>query len=322
MEVQRKMSLSLTADEVECVEILRDSCVDAVKLRKLVESSVGEAGAIIKEYNSTKLEGKEVIPTAMAKALLGGVFSATVAHTNDVAQRAAQVEPLKRLVDDPEMPAHLKSDTSLGKGNGLKSRLALVQRLQAKAETNRDEVTQVLHKCGPDILENVAVAIKGTGAEYADLFEKLDKAVMAEVGALIQSMTPQDGGAKQGQPPSKQYPDLKDPKDPLYLIALLADAQEGKRALDEFARHLVGGVVGAEPKYAPLKSVGRSMVKVYEKYACLFNQVGNSALSLCPPRPSLHRTPLARLPSHSSRTLHAPPFCAKTRMPSAAFWRS
>jgi len=270
------MSLSLTTDEVECVGILRDNSVDAVKLRKLVDSSVGEAGAVIKEYNSTKL-----LPTAMAKALLGGVFSATVAHTNDAAERTAQVESLKKLVNDPNMPSYLKGDGSLGKGNGLNARLALVERLQAKAERNLVEVKEVLHKRGPDILENVAVAIKETGAEYADLFEDLDKAVMAKMGALIQSMTPLDGGAKQGQPPSKQYPDLKDPKDPLYLVALLADAQEGKRTLDEFIRHLVDGVAGAEPKYAPLKSVGRSMVKVYEKYACLFDQVGDSAL----PRP-------------------------------------
>jgi len=271
-EGQRNMSLSLTADEVECVGILRNNSVDAVKLRKLVDSSVGEAGAVIKEYNSTKL-----LPTAMAKALLGGVFSATVAHTNDAAQRAAQVGPLEKLVDDPNMPEYLKGDTSLGKGNGLKARLALVERLQAKAERNLVEVKEVLHKRGPDILENVAVAIKETGAEYADLFEDLDKAVMAKMGALIQSMTPLDGGAKQGQPPSKQYPDLKDPKDPLYLVALLADAQEGKRTLDEFIRHLVDGVAGAEPKYAPLKSVGRSMVKVYEKYACLFDQLTDLA---------------------------------------------
>jgi hypothetical protein len=51
---------------------------------------------------------------------------------------------------------------------------------------------------------------------------------------------------------------------------LLQDAKNAKKRLDEFVDDLVTGVHGVERKRAPLKSVERALVKVYEKYECNF----------------------------------------------------
>ena len=268
---EASIQTSLTPDEVESLTILRENAVDSTKLRKLVNASVGQADTLIREYNKTKS-----MPAAMAKAFLGAIFSALVTHTNEAKQRGVQIEPLQILVDDPKLDrAYKESEYSLGE-NALKPRLALVQKLKSNADSNLREVDGILHSLGPAILEEVGPEIKKTSAEYAAAFERLDKAVMSKVEKVIRGLlsgAPNKGAKKQGQPPSNEYPHLKDPKDPMFLIALLADARKEKMKLDDLARRLVEGVEGARPKFAPLKSIERALVKVYEKYACLFDQV-------------------------------------------------
>jgi hypothetical protein len=61
------------------------------------------------------------------------------------------------------------------------------------------------------------------------------------------------------------------------IIPLLKDAQEAKKRLDDFVKHIVNGINGVEPKFAPLKSVERAMATVYEKYDCLLDMLTDLA---------------------------------------------
>ena len=273
-------SIHLSADDRICLDLLHQHGVDSHKLKKLIDQSVNQADSIIAEYERTK-----TMPALLAKAFINGVFSGTVTHTNERDQRAVQIQPLQQLVDNEgrgngQTPSYFIDDSYLGEGNGIQSRLASIQKRKAKAEANLKKVKHILHDSAPRILESVADSIKETGSKYNRLFSLLDKNVMKEVSDLVQGLlsTASDGGVgKSLQPESKHYPHLSDRDSPLYMIPLLKDAQNAKKRLDAFVVDIVKGVKGVEPKFAPLKSVERALVKVYEKYDCRFDMLTDMA---------------------------------------------
>ncbi len=259
----------LTPDDRKCLEILHLHGVDSHKLEKLIDQSVNQADAILEEY-AKYVEGGHAnrMPAQLAKAFLNGVFTGTVAHLNDKEQRDLQIPPLTDLVNNDETPTSLRSDDYLGKGNGIDSRLASIMKLKFKAESSLNETRKALQTYAPCILDSVADSIKQTGSAYTELFLTLDKSVMEEVSDLVKSL----GGVagKSCQPPSKHYPLLADKHNPLFMVSLLQDAMNAKKRLDAFVEDIVTGVDGVERKRAPLKTVERAMVKVYEKYDCNF----------------------------------------------------
>ena len=256
--------MQLSADDVKCLEILHLHGVDSRKLEKLIDQSVNQADAILKEYAGHP----DRMPAQLAKAFLNGVFTATATHLNDEKQRDAQTPPLKTLVDDKYTPDHFKGDSYLGKGNGLQSRLASIEKLKSKAKSSLNETGKALEMYAPRILESAAKSIKETGSDYTKEFSSLNKDVMKDVSVLVKSL----GGVagKSCQPQSKHYPELSDNHDPLFMVALLHDAKNAKKRLDEFVEDIVTDLGGVECKCAPLKSVDRAMVKVFEKYGCNF----------------------------------------------------
>jgi hypothetical protein len=266
-------------DDRKCLELLHEHRVDSHKLKKMLDLNVNQADAILDEY---RLTGK--MPAQLVKAFLNGVFSGTVAHSNEIAQRATQIPPLQKLLDnrgeinntDGKTDPRFITDEYLGKDKGIQSRLALIEKLKSKAEDNLKMLQDVLHECAPKMLESVADNIKETGLKYTELFCTLNKDVMREVSVLVKEDL---GGedAKSRQPISKHYPELTDPRNPLFMIPLIKDAQEAKKRLDDFVKDIVSGLNGVEPKFAPLKSVERAMVKVYEKYDCQFDMLTDLA---------------------------------------------
>ena len=259
------------------MDLLREANVDSRKLKKLLDLSVTQADALIADYKNTK-----TIPALLAKSFLNGGFSGIVAHMNERDQRALQIEPLQKLVDNAAgmTPRHFINDFYLGRGNGIASRLALIEERKTKAENSIAKVSKVLHDCTPDILLGIADAIKKTSSDYSKLFDGLNKPVMAEVDALVKdllSKAPGNGASKSAQPKSPDYPLLTDPENPLFMIPLLKDAQIGKERLDAFVVQIVTEIVNAEVKFAPLKSVERAFVKVFEKYDCRLDQLTDLA---------------------------------------------
>ena len=252
--------------------------MDVHKLEKLIDQSVNQANSILKDYDST---GK--MPAQLAKAFLNGIFAGTVAHLNEKKQRTLQLPPLQQLLnnegnDDGQTPSYFIDDKYLGEGNGIRSRHAAIAKRKAKAENDLKETQEALPKCAPSILESVADSIKKTSAEYTNLFRKLDKNIMGEVSKLVEELKKKcDSAEKSFQPESKHYPDLFDPKHPLFMILLLKDAQNAKIRLDDFVKDLAEDISGVELKFAPLKSVERAMVKVYEKYECRFDMLTDVA---------------------------------------------
>jgi hypothetical protein len=262
----------LTPDERKCLEILRMHSVDSHKLEKLIGPSVNQADAILEEYaNYAKIGHANRIPAQLAKAFLNGVFTGTAAHLNDKEQRESQVSSLTNLLGNDETDDRFKKDWYLGEGNGIESRLATITKLQFKAQSNLNETRKALQTYAPCILESVADSIQFTGTAYNELFFSLDKSVMKEVSDLVGSLQPEGGVAgKWCQPLSKHYPLLSDTRHPLFILPLLQDAKNAKKRLDDFVENIVAGVHGAERKRAPLKSVERALVKVYQKYECNF----------------------------------------------------
>ncbi len=123
----------------------------------MVDQSVNQADAILGEYARYAKRGSaNRMPAQLAKALLNGVFSGTVAHLNETEHRALQIPPLGNLVNNEQTPWKCKSDMFLGKGNGIESRLASIKKLQSKAQTNFDETRNALQTYAPCILESVA----------------------------------------------------------------------------------------------------------------------------------------------------------------------
>jgi hypothetical protein len=261
--------MQLSADDVKCLEILHLHGVDSCKLEKLVDQTFNQADAILAEYKKSVEGGHpDRMPAQLAKAFLNGIFTATVTHLNDEKQRDAQEPPLKTLVGDKNTPDHFKDDSYLGEGNGLQSRLASIEKLKFKAKSSLNETGKALETYAPRILESAAKTIKETGSDYTKEFSSLNKSVMKDVSVLVKSL----GGVagKSCQPQSKHYPELSDNHDPLFMVAVLHDAKNAKKRLDEFVKDIVTGLDGVERKCAPLKSVDRAMVKVFEKYGCNF----------------------------------------------------
>ena len=272
--------MDLSADEVVCVGLMRKHGVDSKKLEKLLDQSVNQAAALIAEYERTG-----VLPAALAKAFLSGINSGTVAHTIERNQRAQQIPPLQALVDNQghgkgQTPEHFINDDYLGKGNGVQSRLTVIEARKTKAVANLEKVSKVARDCSPGILEGIASGIKDTGRQYAEAFDDLNKSVMAEVAVGLQdlqSSAPGYGDAKTAQPKSAAYPELADAEQPEFMIALLKDAANQKLYLDAFVAEVVSAINGAVAKHAPLKSVERAVAKVFEKYGCRFDQLTDIA---------------------------------------------
>ena len=272
--------MDLSADEVVCVGLMRKHGVDSKKLEKLLDQSVNQAAALIAEYERTG-----VLPAALAKAFLSGINSGTVAHLNERDQRTLQIPPLQALVDNKERgegqtPPHFINDDYLGEGNGVQSRLTMIEARKSKADTNLEKVSKVARDCSPGILEGIAPGIKDTGRQYTEAFDDLDKSVMAEVAVGLQglqSSAPENGDAKTVQPKSAAYPELANPGQPGFMIAMLKDAASQKLYLDAFVAEVVRAIKGAVAKHAPLKSVERAVAKVFEKYGCRFDQLTDIA---------------------------------------------
>ena len=273
---------SLTLDDHKCIEILHRHGVDSHKLEKLLDQSVNQADTVLAQYDEYAKGGDaERMPAQLAKAFLSGVFSGTVAHLNETELRALHIPPLEILVNNPETPDWQKYDWSLGEGNGIKSRLASVVKMQSIAKKNLDETRNTLQKYAPCILESVGNSIKETGSAYNDLFSSLDQSLMKDVADLVDYLQPKGGLAeKKLQPQSKRYPHLSDHHDPLFMIPLLHDAKIAKERLDAFISDIMKRLPhGVEQKRAPLKSLERAMVKVYEKYRCNFSMLTDLARS-------------------------------------------
>ncbi len=78
------------------------------------------------------------------KAFLNGVFSGTVAHTNEITQRASQIPPLETLVKKRgegvgQTDPRFITDECLGKDKGIQSRLASIKKLTSKPEDNPED---------------------------------------------------------------------------------------------------------------------------------------------------------------------------------------
>jgi hypothetical protein len=264
-----KPPMELSEDDLNCLELLHEHRVDSCKLKKMLDQSVNQADAILREYAEYAEGGR--MPAQLAKAFLNGVFSGTVAHLNEKKQRSLQIPPLRNLVNSKETHQIFMDDDYLGKGNGIKSRLASIEEMESKAISNFNETRKALQTYAPWILESVADSIKQTGSAYTELFLSLDKRVMRDVSDLVDSLQPKgDGAGKSCQPPSKHYPLLVDTHSPLFMVPLLQDAKNAKERLDNFVDDIVAGMSGVERKRAPLKSIERALVKVYEKYGCNF----------------------------------------------------
>ena len=219
--------IQLSADDLICLELLHEHRVDSHKLEKLIDQSVNQADAIIDEYKRT---GK--MPAQLAKAFLNGVFSGTVAHQNEVKLRELQIPPLRNLVNSKQTHQIFVDDAYLGQGNGISSRLASIENLKSKAQSNFDETGKALQTYAPCILESVADSIKQTGSDYTELFLSLDKSVVEDVSVLVKSLGGEAG--KSCQPQSKHYPLLSDRNNPIFMVPLLQDAKNAKKRLDEF----------------------------------------------------------------------------------------
>jgi hypothetical protein len=134
------------------LKLLHEHHVDCHKLKKMLDLNVNQADAIIDEYDRT---GK--MPAQLVKAFLNGVFSGTVAHTNEIAQRASQIPPLQKLLDnrgeinntDGKTDPRFITDEYLGDGKGIKARLKSSEKLKSKAEVNLKMLQDVLHECAP-----------------------------------------------------------------------------------------------------------------------------------------------------------------------------
>ncbi len=222
--------MQLSADEFECLKLLREHHVDAPKLKMLLDLNVNQADAIRIEYERTKK-----MPAQLVKAFLNGFFSGTVAHSNEIAQRASQIPPLQALLKNSsngvgQTDPRFITDEYLGKGKGIQSHLTSIEKLKYKTEVNLKMLQDVFHERAPEMLESVADAIKKTGLKYTELFCKLDKGVMREVSKLISDLNenrPVGDDAKALQPNSKHYSHLTNPRHPLFMIPLLKDAQTG-----------------------------------------------------------------------------------------------
>ncbi len=126
--------------------------MDSHKLKKMLDLNVNQADAILDEYDRT---GK--MPAQMVKAFLNGVFSGTVAHTNEITQRDSQIPPLQKLLDnlgeidntDGKTDPRFISDEYLGEDKGIQSRLVSIEKLKSKAEINLKMLQDVLHECAP-----------------------------------------------------------------------------------------------------------------------------------------------------------------------------
>jgi len=143
------MLVLVTADEESCLHLLRTHVVGYKKLKKLLDGSVNQASALIEEYESTK-----TIPAALAKAFLNGIFSGTAALTKEQDQRKLQIPPLLKMLNnkgyDPgQTPDHFINDNYLGDGNGVESRLAVVEKLKSKAGSALEMVNKVAHDRAP-----------------------------------------------------------------------------------------------------------------------------------------------------------------------------
>ncbi len=274
LQSNEDVKVLLTLDDRKCLNILHLHCVDSHKLAKLIDQSVvNQADAILAEYDKYVEDGHanaNRMPAQLAKAFLNGVFTGTAAHLNDKEQRDSQIPPLTNLVNSKQTNRIFIDDGYLGKGNGIKSRLASIEKLQSKAQSNLNETRKAFQTYAPCILESVADSIKQTGSAYTELFLSLDRSVMEDVSVLVKSLLVGGVAGKSCQPPSKHYPLLSDTHSPLFMVPLLQDAKNAKNRLDEFVDDIVTGVHGVERKRAPLKSLERALVKVYEKYECNF----------------------------------------------------
>jgi hypothetical protein len=272
--------MELSPDEQVCVVLMRKHGVDSNKLAKLLDQSANQAAALIAEYERTG-----TLPAALAKAFLGGINSGTVAHTNERDQRALQIPALQALVQNRgrgkgQTPNKFIDDRYLGNGNGVRSRLTAIEARKTKAVANLEKVIRVAHDCYPGILEGIAPSVKDTCRQYAEVYDDLDKSVMAKVAAGVQdlkSSAPENGEAKLAQPKCAAYPELSDPGRPEFMIAMLKDALSEKSHLDAFVAEVVSDVKGAVARLAPLKSLERAMSKVFEKHECRFDQLTDLA---------------------------------------------
>ncbi len=264
--------MELSEDDLNCLELLHEHRVDSCKLKKMLDQSVNQADAILREYAEyAKGDNANRMPAQLAKAFLNGVFTGTVAHLNEKKQRALQIPSLSKLLENKETLDDFKDDDYLGEGNGIRSRLASIEELESKAKSNLNATRKALQTYAPCILDSVADSIKQTGSAYTELFLSLDKSAMKDVSDLVDSLQPKGGVAgKSCQPPSKHYPLLSDTHSPLFMVPLLQDAKNAKERLDKFVDDIVAGMSGVERKRAPLKSIERALVKVYEKYGCNF----------------------------------------------------
>ncbi len=257
--------------------------MDSHKLEKMLDQSVNQADTVLAEY--AKGGDANRMPAQLAKAFLSGVFSGTVAHLNEKELRALHIPPLETLVNSAETPGWLKDDDYLGTGNGIKSRLDSVSNLQSIAQKNLDETRNALQEYAPSILESLGDSIKETGSKYNKLFSSLDQSLMKDVADLVDCLQQKgdqkgDLAEKKLQPQSKHFPLLSDHHNPLFMIPLLHDAKIAKERLDAFVSDIMKRLPhGVEQKRAPLKSLERAMVKVYEKYRCNFSMLTDLARS-------------------------------------------
>jgi hypothetical protein len=106
---------------------------------------------------------------------------------------------------------------------------------------------------------------------------------MRKVSDLITDLNKKRPGgedAKSRQPRSKHYPDLTDPRNPLFIIYRCLKTRRRRKSASMTSSsqaHREWGINGVEPKFAPLKSVERAMAKVYEKYDCLLDMLTDLA---------------------------------------------
>ena len=141
--------MQLSENDRNCLKLLHEHHVDSHKLKKMLGLNVNQADAIIDEYDRT---GK--MPAQLVKAFLNGVFSGTVAHTNEIAQRASQIPPLQTLVKKRgegvgQTDPRFITDEYLGDGKGIKARLKSSEKLKSKVEVNLKMLQDVLHECAP-----------------------------------------------------------------------------------------------------------------------------------------------------------------------------
>lgn len=211
----------------------------------------------------------EIVHPAVLKGTLNALNAASGTHSTNFKRfeimEAAIQKQVAAIGDDYVKKMTLVKDYVLGEGNGLASRLGKATASKDAAAAGLEQVTAKLKKESPLILAGVAGDIKASAQKYAEAHATIDPGLLDT-----------DAGKAQPKPSSELYKGLPN-DDTRLLIGLLDDALKAKPFLDALISRLVEVVPGTKGLKAPIKDVGRCLVKISEKYKGVVDRVTDMA---------------------------------------------